>query len=85
MRVLLPIDDIHRLRNYSAAWGTSARYLLLHTTHRTDYIRALFAALPLSFNMTAVALSLSRHQDLDRPAATSCWSRFELELPLPKR
>lgn len=77
MRVLLPIDDIHRLRT---AWG-----ICTEAHPQTDYIRALFAALPLSFNMTAVALSLSRHQDLDRPAATSCWSRFELELPLPKR
>lgn len=85
MRVLLPIDDIHRLRNYCCMGHICTVPAPTHKPTGPNYIRALFAALPLSFNMTAVALSLSRHQDLDRPAATSCWSRFELELPLPKR
>ena len=73
---LLPIDDIHRLRT---AWGTctaSTPYT------QADYIKGPLCCLSLSFNMTAVALSLSRHQH--RPATS--WSRFdELELPLPKR
>lgn len=76
MRVLLPIDpidDIHRLRT---AWGICT--VVRHRLHQGP-----LCCLPLSFNMTAVALSLSRHQDLDRPATS--WSRFELELPLPKR
>lgn len=59
---------------------------LLHTTREEYSIHTSGPSLLLAalFNMTAVALSLSRHQDLDRPAATS-WSRFEFELPLPKR